>query len=208
MIDSRYAYPNNKRLSLLAEAACYVESCCQYNNSHITQYPADGLASVRRVDSACYESISIQSVTLPMRICGCISLSDNWLSRSDNCEEVCSEDSADSVASALNPSPTAAIFPQTLLDQPVRKENGGYSCRECYRNLKSVNGFKRHMMIHTGEKPFACNDCDKRFRQQSHLKNHFLSQHSEVKEFKCEVCEHPLSTRSSLCMHMKSKHPK
>ncbi len=106
----------------------------------ITQYPADGLASVQCVDSACYESVSVQSVTLPMRICGYICLSDNWLSRPDICEEICPEGSVDSVASALTPSPPAATFPQNLFDRPGRQDKNGYSCSVCNRHLKSLKG--------------------------------------------------------------------
>ncbi len=163
---------------------------------------------MRRVDSACYGIVSVQPVALPVRTCGYICLSDNWLSRPDICEKVCSEDSADSRASALTSGPHALTFPQKLPGRTGNNENGGFSCRVCHRRLKSLKGVKLHMMIHTGEKPFACNDCNKQFRQRIHLKNHFRSQHSELKKYKCEICEYTLSTRPALCMHMKSKHPK
>ena len=36
---------------------------------------------------------------------------------------------------------------------------------------------KRHMLIHTGEKPFHCTECHTRFRRKQHLKVHINRVH-------------------------------
>ena len=48
---------------------------------------------------------------------------------------------------------------------------------------------KRHMLIHTGEKPFHCPECTRKFRQKGDLNSHVKSKHPwvDIKEFKASV---------------------
>ena len=41
-------------------------------------------------------------------------------------------------------------------------------------SFQKQDHFKRHMLIHSGEKPYACNQCPTSFQQQDHLKRHML----------------------------------
>lgn len=51
----------------------------------------------------------------------------------------------------------------------------GYECRVCQRVFQSKYLVRRHEQIHTNERPYVCNICEKRFLYSWHLKTHMLS---------------------------------
>ena len=58
-----------------------------------------------------------------------------------------------------------------------------YPCSYCDKRFTQLHRCKEHERIHTGEKPFACKHCDYKSRAASTLRTHELLKHSdEVKE--------------------------
>ena len=60
----------------------------------------------------------------------------------------------------------------------------------------------RHMLIHTGEKPFPCDSCELAFNQNAILKVHKLI-HSGEKPHKCQICDKAFNQGSNLKRHLK-----
>lgn len=55
------------------------------------------------------------------------------------------------------------------LKQSVSKDR---YCELCGKYWQTTAHLRRHMRVHTGEKPFKCMLCEKSFRQKSHLASH------------------------------------
>jgi len=73
--------------------------------------------------------------------------------------------------------------------------------KQCAVCDKKVIHLKEHMLIHTGEKSFACTECAYKCARNSHLKEHMLI-HTGVKDFACTECAYKCARNSDLKTHM------
>ena len=78
-----------------------------------------------------------------------------------------------------------------------------YPCDICGKILARKDKLKYHMRIHTGEKLYHCEYCDKAFNQKRNYDNHVRAVHTGEKPFSCELCEKAYSSSSSLSDHMR-----
>ena len=54
-----------------------------------------------------------------------------------------------------------------------------YQCMECGKFYSSNSVLKTHMLIHTAERPFECDQCDQKFRKKAGLDLHRNKRHTE-----------------------------
>ena len=77
-----------------------------------------------------------------------------------------------------------------------------YKCEVCNKEFTYKSYLKRHINVHTSEKPYKCNHCDKEFTHKSTLTNHNRV-HSGAKPFKCNQSEKEFTKKSKLTSHIR-----
>lgn len=88
------------------------------------------------------------------------------------------------------------------LDISKTKKNESKVCEECGKSFKGVSAFKRHLSVHTGDKPFVCDQCGRSFRLKHFLKSH-KERHLEGRSYSCSDCEKTFNCKESLYLHTK-----
>jgi len=74
-----------------------------------------------------------------------------------------------------------------------------FECSVCNKRFTS-NHLVSHSRIHTGEKPYKCHVCDKAFNWSGNLNTH-MRVHTGEKPYKCSLCDKSFSRSSNLQMH-------
>ncbi|XP_042233646.1 broad-complex core protein isoforms 1/2/3/4/5-like isoform X6 [Homarus americanus] len=86
--------------------------------------------------------------------------------------------------------------------QGITTTNKGHQCPQCDYNTPDSYKLKRHILKHTGEKPFSCTYCSYHTTRKEFLKEH-INIHTGEKPFSCPHCPYSSSHKNILRRHVR-----
>lgn len=76
-------------------------------------------------------------------------------------------------------------------------------CNRFHRPFSQKQKIMRHIVIHTGDRPFVCDICNHTCSEESTLKQHRRT-HTGEKPFSCSICQKTFSASTALSVHMRT----
>ena len=75
-------------------------------------------------------------------------------------------------------------------------------CKECNFATPVKLTLERHSRTHSGERPFECGICDKKFTRKGNLTQHLLTHQEGSCRFECDQCDYKSTHRAHLVRHL------
>jgi len=104
---------------------------------------------------------------------------------------------------------TNIIFAPTIIIYENQKQNQprNYLCSTCNKSFVHKCDLTIHQRSHTGQRPYQCPLCLKKFTTSSNLWRHFKSKsHIFKTPQKCTHCPLEYSNAKALCLHLQNVH--
>ncbi|XP_055308379.1 zinc finger protein 211-like [Sitodiplosis mosellana] len=92
------------------------------------------------------------------------------------------------------------FFNERKLKAHIRDNHANHLCAECGKSFKTIHSLASLQMLHTEEKPFACDLCPSKFKWKAALRTHSLV-HSGQKQHVCDICGSSFTTKGSMKKH-------
>ena len=87
----------------------------------------------------------------------------------------------------------------------VHSGENPFNCTQCEFSCKQATNLKTHMRTHSGEKPFKCDQCNYSTTQAGTLKIH-KRKHTGEQPFVCDRCDYSSKQHAGLRMHVMKNH--
>ncbi|GAB6021526.1 zinc finger protein 64 (mouse) [Chamberlinius hualienensis] len=78
-----------------------------------------------------------------------------------------------------------------------------FQCEQCGKSFSRLDKHKLHLRSHNGLKPYKCNLCDYSCADGSSLKKHRRI-HTDERPFKCQICQYASRNSSQLVVHLRT----
>lgn len=81
-----------------------------------------------------------------------------------------------------------------------------FKCSHCPMEFDKPSLCARHERVHTGERPYKCDQCNRGFSQKNSLVSHQKAIHGREKPYKCALCPYASSQKGNLRAHVRRLH--
>uniref|UniRef100_A0A182RMU2 C2H2-type domain-containing protein n=1 Tax=Anopheles funestus TaxID=62324 RepID=A0A182RMU2_ANOFN len=100
-----------------------------------------------------------------------------------------------------------AAVPSGLRDHIRHRHTGEppYECEECHKRFRSSAGLCAHRSLHRQDRPYTCTVCGSHFQRNDALRSHMMM-HTGEQPFVCVHCGRKYRLRPSWAKHMRLKH--